>query len=191
MSLIPDLELGIWNAWIFTIWLIISPFLSGIIVNEKRISKNLRASAPMKHEKTFNVISMAAVIFGFIYSIFLPLKINTIWFYIGLLIFFIGLSIDFSVFYTLRKSELDKPFTKGPYKYSRHPIYIALLLITTSITIMSLSWIFSLVVIILIIHLILSVPAEEKYCLKKYGKEYQDYMNKTPRWIGFTTRIKN
>lgn len=191
MSLIPDLELGIWNAWIFTIWLIISPFLSGIIVNEKRISKNLRASAPMKHEKTFNVISMAAVIFGFIYSIFLPLKINTIWFYIGLLIFFIGLSIDFSVFYTLRKSELDKPFTKGPYKYSRHPIYIALLLITTSITIMSLSWIFSLVVIILIVHLILSVPAEEKYCLKKYGKEYQDYMNKTPRWIGFTTRIKN
>jgi len=151
MSLIPDLELGIWNAWIFTIWLIISPFLSGIIVNEKRISKNLRASAPMKHEKTFNVISMAAVIFGFIYSIFLPLKINTIWFYIGLLIFFIGLSIDFSVFYTLRKSELDKPFTKGPYKYSRHPIYIALLLITTSITIMSLSWIFSLVVIILIV----------------------------------------
>jgi protein-S-isoprenylcysteine O-methyltransferase Ste14 len=190
MSLIPDFEIGIWNAWIFSIWLIISPFLSGIFIKEKKITKKLRESAPMKHEKKFNILSMAAIFFGFFYSIFLPLKLNTIWFYIGLLIFLIGLCIELSVLYTLRKSKIDKPFTKGPYKYSRHPIYLSLMMMTISISIMGLSWIFLLVVIIIILHLILAVPAEEKYCLKKYGKEYQDYMNRTPRLIGFKPKIK-
>ena len=66
------------------IWVVLSPFLSSIIIKEKAISKKLRASAPMKHEKILNVISMMAVIIGFIYSIFLPLKIYTFWFYLGL-----------------------------------------------------------------------------------------------------------
>ena len=53
-----------------------------------------------------------------------------------------------------------------------------------SITIMSLSWLFLFLVIILAIPLILNALAEERYCLEKYGKEYQDYMERTPRWIG-------
>ena len=185
MSLVPAFELGLWNAWIFMIWLIISPFLPRFIVKEKDITKKLRASAPMKYEKILNVISMAAVFFAFIYSIFLPLKYNTLWFYIGLLIFFIGLIVDISVLYTLRKAKLDKPFTKGPYRYSRHPIYLALIIVITSIIITTFSWIFIIIAITLIIHQILAMPAEEQYCLKRYGKEYKDYMNRTPRWLGF------
>jgi len=184
MSWIPDTEIGLWNAWIFMAWLVLSPILYNIAIKEKKVSKKLRTSAPMKYEKTLNVISMAAIIIGFIYSIFLPLKLNTIWFYIGLIIFIIGWIIDLSVMYTLRKEKHDKPFTTGPYKYSRHPIYLSLNLIIVSIIIMSLSWIFLLILIITIIHIILAVPAEEQYCLKKYGKQYQDYMKKTPRWIG-------
>lgn len=185
MSIIPPFEIEIWNAWIFTIWLIISPFLPSITIKEKEVSKELRISAPMKHEKILNVISMLAVVFGFLYSIFLPILFNTYWFYIGLPIFFIGLIIDFSVLFTLRRAKVDKPFTTGPYKYSRHPIYLTLLLIIISVTIMTLSWIFLLILFIMIFHLLLAVPAEEKYCLKKFGKEYQEYLKKTPRWIGF------
>jgi protein-S-isoprenylcysteine O-methyltransferase Ste14 len=49
---------------------------------------------------------------------------------------------------------------------------------------MSLSWVFLFITIICGIHLFIVAPAEEKYCLKKYGKEYKDYMEKTSRWIG-------
>ena len=184
MSLIPAFEIGIWNAWIFMIWPIVLPFLSSFIIKDKRVSKRLRTSVPMKYEKTFNVISMAAVIVGFIYSIFLPLKINSFWFYIGLIIFLFGLIFDLTVLYTLREAKLDKPFTNGPYQVSRHPIYFALFLIIISISIMSFSWVFLLIVIIATIHQLIAAPAEEQYCLKKYGKEYQDYMERTPRWIG-------
>jgi protein-S-isoprenylcysteine O-methyltransferase Ste14 len=184
MSLIPAFEIGLCNAWIFMIWIVILPFLSNYTVKEKGVSKILRTSVPMKYEKTLNVISMAAVIIGFIYSIFLPLKVNTIWFYPGFLIFLFGLILDLSVLYTIREAKLDKPFTKGPYRYSRHPLYMASLLILISISITSFSWIFLLITIIVIIHQLLAMPAEEQYCLKKYGKEYRDYLKKTPRWIG-------
>lgn len=185
MSWVPAFEIGIWNSWIFMIWILILPIISSVTIKEKGVSKILRKSVPMKFEKSLNVISMAAVVFGFIYSIFLPIKLNTIWFYVGIIIFLFGFIIDLSVLYAIRDVKLDKPFTKGPYKYSRHPIYLSAILIITSITIMSLSWVFLLVLIIVAFHQILAQPAEEQYCLKKYGKEYEDYMKRTPRYIGF------
>jgi len=184
MSLTPAFELGLWNAWIFMIWPIITPILSSFIIKEKGVLKKLRTSAPMKYEKVLNIISMGAVIFGFLYSIFLPLKINTIWFYMGLLIFLFGFIFDLSVLITLRDAKHDKPFTNGPYKYSRHPLYFALMAVIISISIMSLSWVFLLIAIICGIHLILVAPVEEKYCFDKYGKVYQDYIERTSRWIG-------
>ena len=181
MSLIPAFEIGIWNAWIFMIWTIVTPIFLSFIIKDKEITKILRTSVPMKYEKTFNIISMGAVIFGFIYSIFLPLIINTIWFYIGVLIFSFGFIFDLSILITLRSAKHGKPFTNGPYKYSRHPGYFALFMIMSSISIMSLSWVFLLIAIICGIHLIIVAPVEEKYCLKKYGafiriilKEHQD-----------------
>jgi protein-S-isoprenylcysteine O-methyltransferase Ste14 len=138
----------------------------------------------MKYEKPLNIISMGAVIFGFIYSIFLPLKLYTIWFYIGILIFLFGFIFNLFILTTLRRAKPDKPFTNGPYKYSRHPGYFSLFMILISISIMSFSWIFLILTIICGIHLIIVAPVEEKYCLNKYGKVYQDYINKTPRWIG-------
>jgi protein-S-isoprenylcysteine O-methyltransferase Ste14 len=127
---------------------------------------------------------MAAIIVGFIFSIFLPIRFDTILIYVGLIIFLFGFAIEILVLFTLRKISLDKPFTNGPYKDSRHPLYLSLLLIIVGVGIMTLSWIFLLIFIIMIIHLLLAVPAEEKYCIKKYGEEYKNYLKKTPRWIG-------
>jgi protein-S-isoprenylcysteine O-methyltransferase Ste14 len=184
MSLISEFEIGFWNAWIFMIWTIVIPIFLNYLIKEIEITKILRTSVPMKFEKSLNIISMGAVIFGFLYSIFLPLKINTIWFYIGIIIFLFGFIFDLSILITLRIAKPGKPFMKGPYKYSRHPGYFSLFMIMISISLMSFSWIFLILTIICGIHLIIVAPVEEKYCLNKYGKDYQDYINKTPRWIG-------
>ena len=184
ISLIPEFEIGIWNAWIFMIWTIVIPILLNSIIKEKGVTKILRTSVSMKYEKTLNIISMGAVIIGFIYSIFLPLKINTIFFYIGIFIFLFGFIFNLSILTTLRNAKPDKPFTKGPYKFSRHPGYFSLFMIMISISIMSISWIFLILTIICGIHLIIVAPVEEKYCLEKYGRIYKEYIERTPRWIG-------
>ncbi len=71
ISLTPEFEVGIWNAWIIMIWTIVIPILLNSIIKEKGVTKILRTSVSMKYEKTINKISMGAVIIGFIYSIFL------------------------------------------------------------------------------------------------------------------------
>ena len=184
MSWIPEFELGIWNAWIFMIWLIIIPVSSTFIIKEKKVLEKLGASVPMKFEKTSNILSMVVLVVAFIVSIFLPLQFNTLWFYIGLLIFLFGLYFDLSALYTFRKVKPEGPFTTGPYRYSRHPVYIGFFFMYVSISIMSLSWVFLIITFIFGIHFVLVAPAEERYCLNTYGKEYQEYMDRTPRYIG-------
>jgi protein-S-isoprenylcysteine O-methyltransferase Ste14 len=181
----PDIEFGIWNAWIFMIWQIILPMSSTYVIREKMVVKQLRASVPMKYEKISNILSFVLLVIAFIYSIFLPLQFDTLLFYIGLFIFLFGLMIELMTLYTFRGAKPERPFTTGPYRYSRHPVYFGFLLIYLSISLMSLSWVFFIITILNIIHLVFVIPSEERYCLEKYGMEYKKYIERTPRWIGF------
>ena len=67
------------------------------------------------------IIWLAAVV----YSVFLPLRVGTMWFYVGLPISMIGLIAFTAVIVTLLTTPIDKePLTKGLYRFSRHPMYI-------------------------------------------------------------------
>jgi protein-S-isoprenylcysteine O-methyltransferase Ste14 len=184
MSLIPAFEIGLWNAWIFIIGVLLPPMLSMLFGKGKASSKRWNVSVPVKHEMLLNVISTAIMVAGFIYSIFLPLQLGKVWFYIGLAIFLIVLVISISATFIALTTPTDKPFTKGPYRYSRHPLYLAETLILISITIACASWVFLLLTVIMQSFHMIYAPAEEQYCLKRYGKDYQEYMKITPRWIG-------
>ena len=183
MSWIPEFELGIWNAWIFIILAVLPNILGRFIFKGKNISVKPKTSLPRKYKKIFNII-MAPIVIGIIYSIFLPLHLNTLWFYIGLLIFLFGFGLQLTVLYTLQNAKPDRAWTTGPYRYSRQPIYLGMYLMIFSISIMTLSWLFLLLAILLAIPLLIASSAEERYCLETYGKEYQEYMRRTPRWIG-------
>jgi predicted secreted protein len=69
------------------IWWIILPFFLKYIIKEKKVYENLGASIPMNFEKLSNLLWLTALIGGLIFSIFLPLQLNTNCFYIGLFIF--------------------------------------------------------------------------------------------------------
>jgi len=78
----------------------------------------------------------------------------------------------------------DEPITKGLYRYSRHPMYVALFLIYLSVGIASASWIFLLASFMWLILTRFAAIDEERYCSEKYGLAYREYINRTPRWIG-------
>ena len=137
-----------------------------------------------KTEKIIGNLSMPILGLLLIYSIFLPLPLGTVWLYIGLIIFLLGLIIYVILSKGTLDVPLDKPFTKGLYSYSRHPIYITMVLELIGVGIASASGLFLLIVLILFISMNISVIAEERGCLKKYGDSYREYMDRTPRWIG-------
>ncbi len=124
-------------------------------------------------------------ILGVIYSVFLPLRLGTMWFYVGFPIALVGLVAFTLVIMTFATTPIDnEPLTKGLYRYSRHPMYITQLVMFIGVGIACASWVFLLFSIIYTILSVIGVPSEERYCLEKYGDAYREYMNRTPRWIG-------
>jgi protein-S-isoprenylcysteine O-methyltransferase Ste14 len=186
MSLIPEFELGLWNAWI----LMLSSFLMVIplwILDRLRgwKSSSRPSTWPLnekekKLDRIANLFSLAFII----YSFFLPLKLGTGWLYIGLLVYLFGMTFGFVAATNLNSTPTDRVATKGLYRISRNPVYLGMLLVFIGIGIACASWLFLLLGTVAQILQNFVLDAEERWCLEKYGDAYREYMNRTPRWIG-------
>lgn len=74
--------------------------------------------------------------------------------------------------------------TSGPFKISRHPMYLGMAAILLGVTIIYgtlITFLFPIAFIILIE--IKFIPIEEKNMEKAFGKRYFDYKKKVRRWI--------
>ena len=185
MSLIPAFEIGVWNAWIFMIW----PWVAMLAVRLVGVDVYRRASGQpeMKASHQYRVVSSVSMVIDTMavaYSIFLPLKLGTVWFYAGLAIFLTGLVVLTAATVNFATTPMDVPITRGIYHYSRHPLYLASLLIYFSVGLASASWVFLLVFVVQSVSIRISAVEEERFCLEKYGDAYREYIDKTPRWLG-------
>ncbi|MFX0201204.1 MAG: methyltransferase family protein [Candidatus Hodarchaeota archaeon] len=186
MLLIPAFELGLWNAWIFVLSFF-SLFIAFKILDhlggKKRSSRPDKPPFNAKEEKLYG-ISQLAIWASNIYSVFLPLRLDTAWFYAGLSIFLFGMVFTFLAGISLDATPMDRPATKGLYRISRNPIYLGCFLIYIGISIACASWFFLLLTAIWIVLYDILVAPEERWCLEKYGGAYREYINRTPKWIG-------
>ena len=188
MSLIPAFQIGLWNAWIFTLYSLLHPLVMMLIdkaVGTGDMSKKMEYPALSKAEQVGFILANVVLFIGlFIYSIFLPLKLGTAWFYTGLVLCLLGVVVWTTAIVNIADIPLDKPFTKGLYRYSRHPMDLASFLILLGAGIASASWLFLLLSVVLIFLSLILIKIEERHCLEKFGDAYRDYVNRTPKWIG-------
>jgi protein-S-isoprenylcysteine O-methyltransferase Ste14 len=121
-----------------------------------------------------------------IYSVFLPLKLGTMWFYVGLPITLLGLVGTLLVLVSWANTPVGEPVTRGIYRYSRHPMYVTMVLLLLGVSIISASWVFLLFTIVTGVGVTrpFFLKVEEAQCIGHYGVAYREYMNRTPRWIG-------
>jgi len=182
MSFIPDFELGLWNAWILIIPLIIF-WISGV----KFLFSKRMPEATQPSEKRIKILSILLVIimFGsFIYSIFIPLKLGTIWLPTGLVVYLVGMVLIAITMINFATTPMNKPVTKGVYHYSRNPMFIGWFFTCFGIAIACISWVYIVLTVLFILITAYLSPFEEAMTLKHYGKTYKDYMERTPKWIG-------
>ena len=194
MSLIPEFELGLWNAWIITVLGFILPNTTSYILpkNYKEVvNKRMGEIKWSEFSKTVKIILIITQViimpFTIIYSFFLPLKLGTVWFYVGLPISILGMIMPVLSGFSLYdvNAPLDKPITTGVYRITRNPEYFSMFLQYLGIGISCLSWVFALCAVAWIVSFhIMVVQSEEPSLIEKYGGAYKEYMNRTPRWIG-------
>jgi protein-S-isoprenylcysteine O-methyltransferase Ste14 len=187
LSLVPELQLGVWNAWIFMV-----PFLLAVLLTMLLMMKKDAPGGPVrvkcKSKTTLVVASLSKIIYfpAVIYSVFLPLQARTIWFYVGLPITLLGVVGTILVLVDWASTPVGEPVTKGIYRYSRHPMYVTGIFMFLGVGIVSASWIFLVVTLIFGVGVTRPyfVKIEEAQCLGHYGAIYREYMNRTPRWLG-------
>ena len=186
MSWFPALEIGLWNAWILVFHPLLFPFIM-IAMYTAGIGEMWKKMGEVQYEngeKRVFMISMVVMLLLIAYSVFLPLKLGTVWFYAGFATYLVGLVLYLTAVVNIATTPLGQPFTKGIYRYSRHPMLFSSSITFVGASIASASWILLLLSVVFIVLQTAEATAEERGCLETYGDEYQEYLDRTPRWIG-------
>ena len=183
MSLIPEFELGLWNAWILVIPMLIILFSDMRATASRESGKAGDFQLTRKEKIIMNAIFFPMVV-SWVYAVFLPLQLGTIWLYSGLIICLFGMVFTIIAILNFATSPKDKVVTTGLYHFTRNPTYIGMILMQIGLGIACTSWLFLLLTVALIILLNADLSTEERYCLYRFGDDYRKYKNRTPRWIG-------
>jgi protein-S-isoprenylcysteine O-methyltransferase Ste14 len=190
MSLVPAFDLGVWNAWIFMgPFLLVTLFCMLLTMKKGAPGGSVRAvQRACKSKTTLLVASLSKLIFipAMIYSVFLPLQVGTMWFYVGIPITLLGLGGTILVLADWANTTAGQPVTRGMYRYSRHPSYVTTFLLFLGVSIISASWVFLVLTIIFGVGVTRPyfVKIEESQCIGHYGNAYLEYIHRTPRWLG-------
>lgn len=119
----------------------------------------------------------------------LPLMLRVI---VGCIFILISGYFALSAFVVLSKNKTPfgtgkptvKIATNGPFRFSRNPLYLLLLLLLFGIAVLASSlWLFITIPILFALFLFNAVKPEERYLSQKFGAEYLDYKAKVRRWI--------
>jgi protein-S-isoprenylcysteine O-methyltransferase Ste14 len=183
MSLVPEFELGLWNAWILVIPILIISF-SDMRATASRESGKAGDFKLTRKENRLTYAVFLPMVVSWVYAVFLPLQLGTVWLYSGLIICLFGMIFTSVAILNFATSPKDKVITKGLYRFTRNPTYIGIILMQIGLGIACSSWLYLLLTVALIILLNANLSAEERYCLYRFGDDYRKYKNITPRWIG-------
>lgn len=76
--------------------------------------------------------------------------------------------------------------TSGPYRYVRHPFYVAMLGLALSLSLLSANWLLAAAGLSTFIFLLIRAPIEERSLVEKFGNSYSAYRARTgaviPKW---------
>ena len=187
MSLLPEFELGFWNAWLLLLYFPLHPLIFLVVdklVGTGDIMKKMGDVPFENQEKIVAVVSMILTLLLLIASIFLPLKFGTAWFYVGMPLYLVGLVMFLSAIVIIAMTPAGQPFHDGMYRYSRHPMVIGESLTFIGAGLATASLLFAALSIVLMLVSMRLAIAEERGCLDIYGDEYGAYLDRTNRWIG-------
>jgi len=188
MSLIPAFQIDLWNAWILIALNFSIPMFASLINKEgvaRAMGTGENAPQSSKTQKMVLLVTHGIIMpVTMFYSIFLPLKLETAWLYLGLPICFLAMIIGLMAGVSFATTPPDAPVVNGIYRISRHPIYLGGFLINLGVGIACASWFFIVCALLWIICMGIGVIDEERFLLQKYGETYREYVEQTPRWIG-------
>lgn len=179
----PIFKAGLGNAWL----LYVPFFVGGVYLSaqDKAIAKRMKDMTGYDaKERTVTVIASLLAYPYMILSIWTPLTTIKSFFYSGAVLYLSGIVIFFFTLYAIINTPSDMPFSTGPYKLSRHPLYVSSAMIFISVSLITANVVMLIFAIVIIVPQHFMVLAEERVCRLKYGQVFEEYIKKVPRYVG-------
>lgn len=148
------------------------------------VKKLYRASGWEKHHYQLAAVGKVLTAVSLVLVIFSPINFNTLFFWLGSMIYLAGFIVMFAGLLVFRSTPADQPVHDGVYQYSRNPQWVGLVMIFMGACISCGNGLALLLFTVAVILFHYRLLGEESVCLKEYGQSFQQYLNKVPRYFG-------
>lgn len=185
MRVFADHSFGFLNLWVLML-LYLLPILLVIVVRKHVFHPTASrfSNARSSREYRFFVMSKFIMLIYFLYAVAIPIRLDTAVAKIGLAVYSLGFAFYSAAWITAAIYGGGKVISNGPFRFSRHPIYTFSAFLFAGAGLVSGSWVFlGLSVLVAVTHMRNAI-AEERICMEVYGEEYRKYTAVTPRWLG-------
>ena len=186
MTLTPAFEIGLWNGWILAALFLTANYLLMFISPRENVKEMMdQVKQAQGKDKQLTYITWIPYLSIVFCSIFVPLKLGTLGFYLGLALFALGTIGGGVAGVQLFFRKPGQLMTNGFYHISRNPIYVSCYVIWIGIGVATASWLILAFVVLSMIVQHFLILGEERICMEKYDASYREYMNGVPRYVLF------
>lgn len=188
MTWMPDFEIGLWNVWIIAVVFYAAAFLP-LVLGGERVEARVEGEDDSQDwgpglRAAYYVDHLLLMPLTLLYAVFVPLERDNWWLYSGLVVSAIAIVMVLSASVSFATAPTDRPMSTGVYAISRHPMYVSKIVLFVGMGLAGSSWVFLVCAAVDIYVWRMAIPEEEQVMLAKYGAAYQDYIDRTPRWLG-------
>ena len=100
------------------------------------------------------------------------------------LLYWVVSSIGHNISETFLTKEKHVLVTHGPYRWVRHPLYTVATIALVSLSILAANWFMLAMACVAFVGIaVLVIPREEAELIRKFGSEYQRYVQRTGRFV--------
>ena len=188
MSILPSMRLGLANQWILLLL-----YAAVLMLSVMRLSKDKRQwlfedpKEPLRGPRKLLLrIGQVLAIVIIVVMGLTPLFAVPVWLSaIGLATYVAGTAMVVVAIYYFGRAPDSQPVVQGPYRFSRNPQWVGLFLVFLGLAISGGSWLLLVAVFVLGAIYHIQIIEEERACRAKYGRSYEEYVQKVPRYLFF------
>jgi protein-S-isoprenylcysteine O-methyltransferase Ste14 len=185
MALFPPLRLGWLNGWI-PIVVFYAVFIVLLKIFPKETVERLYdRSHWTKQQRTISGIGLPFALAGMVLILFTPLKIHQQVFWAGFVFYLLGFVGFLVALQNFNTTPLAEPVTKGLYRISRNPQWVAFAITLIGASLMVGSWTILGLLMVRVIMNHFRILGEERALEIQYGDSYLVFKESIPRYFLF------
>jgi protein-S-isoprenylcysteine O-methyltransferase Ste14 len=171
------------NGYLLMIPFILIRFGLLSILNKEGLKRAAFFAPLIGREKVAYWFYQISNILIFVYLFFLKITTDPYWFYIGLVTYGAGALLCLASVSNFAEPAENGINLKGLYRISRNPMYVSYFIYFLGCVMLTQSLLLFVILMVFQISAHWIILSEERWCIKKFGEEYKNYMNKVKRYI--------